>query len=151
MIGWSVRCNKRFDMSERKKRQYLLQWWYVWCVVCVRSGWDIAGGRGRGGCHMACCGWDSQICWGFSFHWLFHNWTLSYILTCSDIVYCLFTFEEYFAFTIWVHNKGHGGQRYEEIRVNFALEFNKAYLTEMILHKKKKKTFLTNSMLDVIK
>jgi hypothetical protein len=48
---------------------------------------------------------------------------------------------------MWVHKKGRSGQSYDELRVNFALHFNKAAPTQANLHKLEEK-FLTSSVLD---
>lgn len=41
--------------------------------------------------------------------------------------------------SMWVHKKGQSGQRYDEIRANLDLHFNKALQTESNLHKLEEK------------
>jgi hypothetical protein len=40
--------------------------------ICCDDGTCAASGEYEGwvryGCHVTCCGWDSQVCVGFSFH-----------------------------------------------------------------------------------
>jgi hypothetical protein len=49
-----------------------------------------------------------------------------------------FTIKEHLIVSMWVHEKGQSGQRHDELRVHFALQFNKAALTEANIHKLEK-------------
>jgi hypothetical protein len=50
-----------------------------------------------------------------------------------------FTIMEHLIVSMWVHEKGTSGKRYDEIKANFAMCLNKAALTEANLHKSETK------------
>jgi hypothetical protein len=100
---------------------------------------------------VTCHCWDSQVCGGFSFHGcaaldVFYTtiMTSSYILTCCDIVRGSYKSFHHRGTShcecVWVHKKRQSGQIFDEIRVNFALRFNKAAPPEANLCKLEKKS-----------
>jgi hypothetical protein len=123
--------------------------------ICLESGiyegLQDTDKSGRG-CHMKpWLGfpglWEfSQVC--YYGHFLHKN----NILLCFNVFWhcpwCiqLHSLSTRISLWMWTHRKWQSGQRYDEIRADFVLCFNKADLTETSLCKFKKKMFLTSSM-----
>jgi hypothetical protein len=104
--------------------------------VNTRGRRDIAGSRGREGCHATHHGWYSQV-WGgiflsqmYHYRCVLHNNNNDFLLCFNMLWHCPQQIQVYSpsrSISLWVcgfTNKGWSGQRYNKIRENFAFHFN---------------------------
>jgi len=69
--GKAISCNYMAysnisAISDKHKKWYSLLWWYIWPLINVSGMQNICKQQDRG-CHVTCCGRNSQFC-GSSFH-----------------------------------------------------------------------------------